>query len=1128
MLEYLKNKQVKQKFSISDFTQKTHMTETEQPKKPKQRFKDLIEGADELEKDEDLIKSQLDSLGIPNEGEIMQGSGKGSSENAVPKTERAEEGASEPAERKPNSSGSESSALDPSFDETEVLGESAELSRSPLDDTPPPSLGSTPHTPPPALDSRGMPLPRRMDEAPVRGKTSPASINRSRTVALPPDNTSKLMSWWKKAGPGGWNRGEGWGCVFRMLVMALIAGIVLALIAGSFAIYHYNRIAATLPTVEDLREQAAKFETTRILDREGNVLYELLDPTAGRRTYVSLDEISPYLVAATIATEDSNFYSHPGYDVLAIARSFWYNLISDEIVSGASTITQQLTKMLLLSPEEQVSRTYTRKLREAILAAEITRRYSKDEILELYLNEINFGNLSYGVEAAAQTYFSTSAKHLTLGQASFLAGLPQLPAVYDIYTNRDVTLGRHENVLVLMYQTSQEDNCIFVSNNLQRICIGVGEAVAAAEEIRSYQFEVPYTELLYPHWVYYIRSLLESNYDPQTIYRSGFTVYTTLDPGLQDRAQQIVFEQVEKLQGKHVTNGALVALRPATGEILAMVGSADFDNKDVQGEINMTLSPRQPGSSIKPLTYVAAFEQGWTPATLIWDVRSEFPPSGDPNDPRDPYVPVNYDEKYHGPVTLRSALANSYNVPAVKALSFIGIYDDPETEKEEGLIPFAQRVGISTFARNDYGLSLTLGGGDVSLLELTEVYATFANGGRQIPTVAITRIEDYQGNLIFEHQPLAGEQVIRPEHAFLISSILSDYHARIPAFGTNSIINLPFKAAAKTGTTNDYRDNWTLGYTPDLAVGVWVGNADYTPMQDTSGLTGAAPIWAQVMQEGIQQLTGGNPTGFSRPAGIIERVICSISGTEPSKYCPSQRSEYFAADQLPLPADQDLWEEVMVDTWTKKLASEECSGYIEKHTGIHLDDPWAIKWITTKNPGKDWAKSMGFTRNPYVINEDNVCDADDPRPILEFASPRQDDVINSGPLKIFAKADATGNFEEARLEYGLGRDPVMWEILKMIDNPLSEMTEISSWDISELPTGWVTLRLYMTGTNDGHAEKRIQINIQVPTPTPTPTETPTPTVTLSPTPTLTPTVSETPVDTSTFTPTPTDTPTPTP
>jgi hypothetical protein len=306
------------------------MTETEQPKKSKQRFRDLIEGADELEKDKDLIKSQMDSFGISAEGETMQGSGKGSSENALPKKGGIEEdtGAdpgAEPTKRKSSSPGSESSALDPSFDETEVLGESTEGSRSPLDDTPPPPLGSTPHTPPPALDARGMPLPRRMDEAPVRGKTSPASIKRSRTVALPPDNTSKLMSWWKKAGPGGWNRGEGWGCILKMLVMALFTGIVLALIAGSFAIIHYNRIAATLPTVEDLREQAAKFETTRILDREGNVLYELLDPTAGRRTYVPLDEISPYLVAATIATEDSNFYSHPGYDVLAIARSFWYN-----------------------------------------------------------------------------------------------------------------------------------------------------------------------------------------------------------------------------------------------------------------------------------------------------------------------------------------------------------------------------------------------------------------------------------------------------------------------------------------------------------------------------------------------------------------------------------------------------------------------------------------------------------------------------------------------------------------------------------------------------------------------------------------------------------------------------------
>ncbi|NQS92237.1 MAG: transglycosylase domain-containing protein, partial [Chloroflexi bacterium] len=1013
------------------------------------------------------------------------------------------------------------------FDSTDVLGEKPAPPEKPsLDDTPPPSLGTTPHTPPPALDERGMPLPRRLDERPSLGSTSPAAIYRTRTgtqkTPLPPEPRSKLMAWWKKSGPGSWGRGQGWGCILRMLVIGLFIGVVFAIIGGSLAVYYYNRIASTLPEVQDLREQAAQFETTRILDREGNVLYELLDPNAGRRTYIPLAEMSPYLVAATIATEDSNFYSHPGYDVMAIARSFYYNLISDQIVSGASTITQQLTKLLVLSPEEQVSRTYLRKLREAILAAEITRQYSKDEILELYLNEINFGNLSYGVEAAAQSYFATSAKNLTLGQASFLAGLPQLPAVYDIYTNRETTLRRHESVLVLMYQTSQEQGCIHVSNNQMPICVGAGEATTAAEEIKNYQFEVPYTELIYPHWVFYIRSLLESTYDPQTIYRSGFTVYTTLDPVMQDLAQEIVKGQVDNLQAKHVTNGALIALRPNTGEILAMVGSADFANKDIQGEINMSVSPRQPGSSIKPLTYLAAFEKGWTPATLIWDVHSEFPPSGDPNDPRDPYEPVNYDEKFHGPVTVRTALANSYNVAAVKTLDFVGIYDDPDTEKVEGLVPFAQRLGISTLTRNDYGLALTLGGGDVTLLDLTGVYSTIANGGRQVPPVAITRIEDYQGNLVYEYQPPVGEQVIRAEHAYLISTILSDTRARIPGFGTSPVINLPFTAAAKTGTTNDFRDNWTLGYTPDLAVGVWVGNADYTPMQDTSGLTGAAPIWAAFMQEGIQRLTGGNPSGFSRPAGIIERVICSVSGTEPSKYCPSQRSEYFAADQPPLPVDQDLWEEVVVDTWTNKLWSSACGDYHTEKLGIHVDDPWAKKWLKNDPDGKAWANEMGLTKKPYFIDETNICSDADSRPILEFGSPRDEDILIISPVDIFARIDATSGFETARLEYGPGQDPVQWEVLQSFNDPVTSISEIFSWDLSQVNTGWITLRLYLTGINDKFAERRIQLNIQAPTPTPTPTLSPTPTLTLTPTVTLTPVVSDTP------TPTPTDTATPVP
>ncbi|MFN2111739.1 MAG: transglycosylase domain-containing protein [Anaerolineales bacterium] len=1018
--------------------------------------------------------------------------------------------------------------LEADLEPTEVLDEEKPpKAKSPLDDTPPPSLGETPHTPPPALDERGMPLPRRLDEPAKRGYTSPPSVSRTQPGAGrqtgPQQPSSKFAAWWKSKGPGGWSRGKSFGCVLRMLVIAVFGAVVLAIIGGSFAIYYYNRIASTLPDVQDLKERAAQFETTRILDREGNILYELLDPNAGRRTYVTLDEVSPYMVAAVIATEDSHFYSHPGYDLMAIARSFYYNLVSDEIVSGASTITQQLTKLLLLSPEEQVSRKYTRKLKEAILAAEITRQYTKDEILELYLNEINFGNLAYGVEAAAQTYFNTSAKNLDLGQASFLAGLPQLPAIYDIYTNRDVTLNRQESVLVLMYQASQEQGCIQVSNNPEPICVGPGEAMAAAEEIRAYDFRPPSSTLRYPHWVFYIRSLLENQYDPQTIYRSGFTVHTTLDPELQDLAQNIVKEQVDALQAKHVSNGALIALKPSTGEILAMVGSADFENKDIQGEINMSIIPRQPGSSIKPLTYLAAFEKGWTPATLIWDVPSEFPPSGDPNDPRDPYKPVNYDEKFHGPVTVRTALANSYNVPAVKTLDFVGIYDDPATEEEEGLIAFAQRMGITTLTRNDYGLALTLGGGEVTLLELTGAYATMANGGRQVPPVAITRIEDFQGNLVYEYQQPPGEQVIRPEHAYLISSILSDTQARIPGFGTNPVINLPFRVAAKTGTTNDFRDNWTLGFTPDLTVGVWVGNADYTPMQNTSGLTGAAPIWAQFMQQGIQKLTGGNPTGFSRPAGIIERVICSVSGTEPSKYCPSQRSEYFAADQPPLPADQDLWEEVVVDTWTNKLYSTECAGYSTEVLGIHVEDPWAKKWLKKDPDGKAWAKDMGLTKKPYIIDEDKVCLITDSRPLLEFGSPPDETTVVTSPLDIYVRVDATSGFESARLEYGPGKDPVQWEVLQAIDEPVTNMTELLSWDISDIPSGWVTLRLYMTSTSGGYAERSVQIDIQVPTPTPTPTSTatPTPTASATPTMTLTPAPSSTPTSTATATPTPT-------
>src|SRR6266498_2708877 len=863
------------------------------------------------------------------------------------------------------------------------------------------------------LDKDNMPLPRRVNETDMEGtRVAPIAYeptNRPRNgtpVARriqpqlpinPPIQPSQPVS--RPAAPVSTGLVSA-GCLIRLVIAALFSVVVMLLLGGTALLFSYYSIARTLPNVEDLKTHASQFETTRILDRNGNELYEILDPSAGRRTYVPLSQISPVLVAATIATEDKDFYTHPGFDPVAIIRALWQNYKSNGQSGGASTITQQLARALLLSPEERAQRTISRKAREIILAAEITRRYSKDDILELYLNEIYYGNLAYGIEAASETYFGKTANQLDLAEASFLAGLPQSPSVYDIYTNHDVTLARQQQVPVLMFGVSQSKGCIKVSNSEAPICVDAPAAASAADELKSRTFNSPNVNARYPHWVNFVRSELEKTYDAQTIYRSGFIVYTTLDPTLQDEAQRLVTEQLSLLADKNAHNGALVAIKPSTGEILAMVGSPDFNNEAISGQINMANSPtRQPGSSIKPINYVAAFEKGWTPATLIWDVPSEFPPSGDPNDTREPYRPVNYDGKFHGPVTVRTALSNSFNIPAVKTLNFVGVYDDPTTPQKDGMVGMAERLGITSLTRPDYGLALTLGGGDVSLLELTSAYSVFANYGKRIPPVSILKIVDFQGKVIYQYQPPAGDQVIRAEHAFLISSIISDNDARSWMFGRNSVLNLPFQVAAKTGTTNDFRDNWTLGYTPDLVTGVWVGNADYTPMVNTTGLTGAAPIWSSFMQYAVPIVSGGGPTPFSIPAGIMEKAICSISGTEPSQWCKSgQRNEFFASDQPPLPETQDLLRRVHIDTWTGLIAGDACKDFAEDELAMNVSDKFGRQWLRT-GQGKDWLESHDMPRNPFFA-PDKECSSSDPHPVLEFSNLNDSTVVTESTLPI--------------------------------------------------------------------------------------------------------------------------------
>lgn len=979
-------------------------------------------------------------------------------------------------------------------------------------------------TPPPgSMDD----LPRHVDETDLGAtQVNPTAFAKSSVPPKLPGKTTPSRSKPRKL-PSQPHTGPNIkGCLVKAVVILLFALVIGLVIAGAFLVYQYFTIAATLPGIDDIRAKASQFETTRFYDRNGALIYEMIDPNAGRRTYTPIDEISPYLIAATIAIEDKEYYNHPGFDAIALMRALWQNYTSGEVVSGASTITQQLARTLFFTPSERVEISVRRKAREIILAAELTRRYTKDEILELYLNEINYGNLAYGIEAAAETYFNTTASELDLAQSAFLAGLPQAPSVYDIFTARDETLYRNKQTITAMYALSEEKHCIDVHNSEEPICISAQDAADAYIFIENYNFVQKANPLVYPHWVNYIRMELEEKYDDQTIYRSGFRVYTTLDPELQLEAERIVKEQVASLADNKATDGALVAIQPSTGEILAMVGSADFYNDEIAGQINMSINPRQPGSSIKPLTYAAAFEKGWTAATLIWDVPSEFPPSGNADDTREPYKPVNYDGRYHGPVTVRTALANSYNIPAVKALDYVGIYDDPDTPEEDGLIAFAERMGITTLDREDYGMSLTLGGGEVTLYDMTAAFTIFANNGKKIEPVSITRIEDYQGNVIFEAPEPSGDQVISAEHAYLITSILSDAKARAPMFGSNSILNLPFPAAAKTGTTNDYKDNWTLGYTPDLAVGVWVGNADNSAMVNTSGISGAAPIWAEFMTYAVPKLTNDNPSDFTRPDGIEDKIICTLSGAEPSQYCPDQRSEIFAAGEGPLPKEDDLWKIAQVDTWTNLSASPVCQGYIAEKYVLNVTDPWAIKWITNNEAGQAWAKKNGF-ESSVIFVPSRACKADDPRPTLVFVGLEDRQSINASPIELYAVINATGNFENYSLEYGYGENPSAWmNLIPAGGSASASPQKLVSWDVSDSHPGYVTLRLIMKSNNNGYAEKLLRLNLQLPTPTAssTPTVTSTPTETATPTITETPTASPTPSETLTVTPTLTATP----
>jgi len=737
----------------------------------------------------------------------------------------------------------------------------------------------------------------------------------------------------------------------RQKVKLILLSLLFLLALGGLAFYEW--IFSGLPSIDALTSGMA-LPSTRIYDRQGRLLYAITDPETGVNELVALNDLPACMAQATVATEDANFYSHPGVDIEGVMRALWINVSGGEVVAGGSTITQQVARNLLLDPDQRSERTLQRKLRESVLALQLTRRYSRDQILEIYLNQTYYGNMAYGIEAASRAYFGKGAAELTLAECAMLAGLPQAPSQYDPLTNPEAAKDRQEIVLNLMVKQDY---------------ITQDQADQAFEEALQYA-AAPYP-IEAPHFVSMVWAQLEQDY-PEKLLEGGLEVTTTLDLDWQYAAQEATTHHLDWLNNPpegepshNANNAALVALDPYTGQVLAMLGSPDYFNERIDGAVNAALMPRQPGSALKPFTYAAAFDpaqsEPWTPATIILDIGTPFVTRR-----LESYTPANYGLVEHGPVLIREALASSYNIPAVVTLDHIGM---------DALIRLTTRLGISTLTDSSrFDLSLTLGGGEVRLVELTAAYAAFANGGYRLDPVTILEVRDRNGNVLYQwNQPAYHQPVLDPRVAYLITDILSDNSARIPSFGSASPLNIGRPAAAKTGTTTDFRDNWTIGYTPNLVVGVWVGNADNTPMVEVSGISGAGPIWNEFMR---RALVGQPELEFAVPEGVARAEVCATSGLLPTEVCPKTRWEWFIDGTIPTEYD-NLYQTYTLDKRTGLLADETTPPQ-EQVDQVYLVLPpeahdWAIRQgipqppVGAKIVGGEQVPARLLSPDPYTV-----------------------------------------------------------------------------------------------------------------------------------------------------------------
>jgi penicillin-binding protein 1C len=817
-------------------------------------------------------------------------------------------------------------------------------------------------------------------------------------------------------------------------------GVIVAGFILSFAVFAWY--ARDLPSPAKL--SASSGASTVFYDREDKVLYEMYKDK--NRIPVKWEDVPKTLKEATIAIEDKNFYKHQGISQFGILRAAINVMLGRGLQSG-STITQQLIKNVLLTNRQTISR----KVQEMILAIEVERRYTKDEILLMYLNESPYGGVYWGAEAAAKGYFNKPVKDLNLAEAAILAGLPQNPSRYSPhigsvdawkYRTRDVLRRMREDRYI---DSTQEKNAL---NQLDKI-----------------KFTTPKLAINAPHFVFYVKDLIDKEYG-QKLIDEGLEIKTTLSLELQQAAEKIVKDEISKLKEFNATNAAVVILDSKTGEILAMVGSYDFNNEKF-GKFNAALGLRQPGSAIKPITYATAFEKGYTPSTVLMDVKTEFS-SGVTGDT--PYTPVNYDGKFRGPMQVRFALGNSENIPAVKMLAMAGLRDFLQKASDMGLTQLAPtEENLKRF-----GLAITLGGGETTLLDLTSAFSVFAAGGKKHDTSSISEIKDFKGKNIYKKVKIKDQDVLSAEASFLISHILSDNNSRLDIFGPNSYLNIPGKTVAvKTGTTDDKRDNWAVGYTNSVTVGVWAGNNDNSPMNPriASGATGASSIFYRLMREILGKYEDGI---IDKPDRVKAVTIDANFGGLPVSGQPT-RAEYFIDGTEPKDVSP-FYKKLKISKSTGKLANDieiKNGNYEEKEFFVITeDDPISSdgrnRWQEAIN---EWVKGQDEKFRPPT----EISDASAEEVAVSIKSPSNEQKVDNNNVEIKAKITSSPGIKNVKIKIN-GNE------VKSLDGDRDEINETIN-----LSDGVYELEVVAVNDKDKTGSAKIKFGVKIDwnaTPTP--------------------------------------------